>query len=91
MEAVASFPRGTFFYPLGLSLFVKTDDNKSRSGGPYLELTQPWGECMDLGTSQLLSLSHPPGWLREVGLGAQFLEKRLPGAACGAQEVADPV
>lgn len=28
------------FYPLGLGLFIKTDDNKSRSGGPCSEL---WG------------------------------------------------
>lgn len=43
---------------------------------------------MDPEASQLLS--HPPGWLREAGLGVQFLEKRPLGVGCGAQEAADP-
>lgn len=88
METVASFPCCAFFYPVGLGLFIKTDDNKSRSGGPCSELLQPVGECTDPGTSQLLS--HLPGRLREAGLGVQFLEKRPPGVGCGAQEAADP-
>lgn len=88
MEAVARFPCHAFFYPVGLDLFVKTDDNKSRSDSPWSELMQPVGQCTDLEASQLLS--HPPERLRKVGFDTQFIEKRPPGGGCGVQEAAHP-
>lgn len=88
METVASFPCRVFFYPVGLGLFVKTDDNKSRSGGPCSADAACWGMHEPRGLSA--ALASPQDGSEKRGCVRSFSRKGLLVRAVGCRKRQTP-